>query len=218
MSAAFPYLSDTFRFGASSSWAKRFKILHRIRQRKITRFISGSDFATLDDTVKAAEGFQKQAKFLMSKFSAHLVINTDQTGCQYQLAYNRSLDFQGVKTVLAKKEKLASLTHSYTAQYALTASGELLPKVFLCMAEPGNEFGPKVSVRVKSLEKEYQNIVVVASKSGKLTKELYKNFLHAVIKPYVGEKDFLLLIDSWGGPTDTNISSPNSENILSAKM
>ncbi|KAL1514382.1 hypothetical protein ABEB36_003649 [Hypothenemus hampei] len=105
----------------------------------------------------------------------------------------------GAKTVLVKKQNLHHLTHSYTAQYSLSASGKLLPKVFLCMAEVANKFGPKVLERVNKLVKEYKNIQVTCSKSGKLTKILYKEFLDTVIKPYVKNDNFLLLIDSWGG-------------------
>jgi hypothetical protein len=67
----------------------------------------------------------------MENYSHDFVISTDQSGCQYQIVFNRSLDYQGAKTVLVKKQNLAKTTHSYTAQYTLTASGKLLPFVFL---------------------------------------------------------------------------------------
>lgn len=56
--AAAPFQSDTFSFNASDRWIKLFKLKHRIKQRKITKYVSRRDVVTLDETVKAAERFQ----------------------------------------------------------------------------------------------------------------------------------------------------------------
>jgi len=48
----------------------------------------------------------------------------------------------------------------------------------------------------------FQNVKVTCSKSGKLTKELYAEFLKTCLSPYVKKNKFLLIIDSWGGQTD----------------
>lgn len=186
MATAFPYLSDKFSFVASFTWVKNFKNKHRIRQRKITKFISKNDVATLDETIQAAERFRTQTVLIMQNYNPRFIINTDQTGCTYESFYNRSLDFQGSKIVLVRKQNLAKTTHSYTAQYSLTISGELLPHVFICTQESGNKFGPRVSKEVERLMLEYGNVIVICSKSGKLTKELYQQFLETVMKPYVG--------------------------------
>lgn len=199
MAAAFPFLSNDFRFEASISWLTVFKQKHKIKQRKITKYVSKREVTTLEQTLKAAEQFQKQTKFLIRKFDLDLVINTDQTGCQYQMSYNRSLDFQGVKSVLVKKQNLNKLTHSYTTQYCITASGKLVPQVFLCLQEPTGKFGPQVLTVIDKLELEFKNIVVTCSKSGKLTKDLYGQFLESILVPYVKQNKFLLIIDSWGG-------------------
>lgn len=191
---------------ASLTWAHRFKVKHNIRQRKVTKFISKTDAATLEESLQAPTTFQEQTCALITKYpNKDFVINTDQTGCEYQTTFNRSLDYKGVKTVLVKKQNLAKLTHCYTAQYSLTASGKLLPKVFLCMQEPGDTLGPRVIKTVELLTEEYKNIVVTCSKSGKLTKEIYKHFLHTTIKPYVTNNNFLLIIDSCGGQVGTTI-------------
>ena len=70
-------------------------------------------------------------------------------------------------------------------QYSITASGKLLPKVFLCMQESTNKFGPLVSKKVEALENEFENVVVRCSKSGKLTRELYKQFLEKITQDYI---------------------------------
>jgi len=103
MAAASPFLSNDFRFEASHTWAILFKRRHKIKQRKITKFVSKRDIATLDETIEAQK-FQRQIKLLISNFNFDLVINTDQISCQYQTTYSRSLDFQGAITVLVKNK------------------------------------------------------------------------------------------------------------------
>lgn len=170
LAAAVPFQSENFSFTASSTWVKVFKRKHKIKQRKITKYVSKRDVTTLEETLESARRFQIQTKSLISKFDLDFVINTDQTGCNYQTMYNRSLDYQGAKSVYVKKHNLNKTTHSYTAQYSLTASEKLLPFVYLCMQEPTNKFGPKVAETIKILTKEFGNIIVTCSKSGKLTK------------------------------------------------
>ncbi|XP_025160571.1 uncharacterized protein LOC112589900 [Harpegnathos saltator] len=200
--AASPFQSDTFSFDASSTWVQVFKQKHRIKQRQITKYVSRREIATLEETTEAEQRFQIQTRNIISNFNLDFVINTDQTGCNYQTTYNKSLQFKGVKTVFLKKQNLNKITHLYTAQYSMTASGKLLPLVYICLQESTNKFGPIISKTVDKLTAEFGNVVVTCSKSGKLTKELYKNYLETTLKSYVKNDKFLLIIDSWGGQTD----------------
>jgi hypothetical protein len=94
------------------------------------------------------------------------------------------------------------ITHSYTAQYSLTLSGRVLPKVFVCLQEATGTFGPRVQKTVDDeYAEKYKNVVITSSKSGKLTTNLYIDFLNNCLKPYVNQEHFLLLIDSWEGQT-----------------
>lgn len=102
--------------------------------------------------------------------------------------------------------------HSYTAQYSLIASGKLLPCVFLCMKESSGKFGLTVSKKVDYLMREYENAYVTCSKSGKVSKVIYTEFLRKCVSPYVEQKNFLLLIDSWGGQTDATLYDDIFEN------
>jgi len=97
------------------------------------------------------------------------------------------------------------VTHSYTAQYGLTLSGKVLPHVFVCLQEPTGNFGPRVKKSVDDYAQKYKNVIITSSKSGKLTTELYIQFLNGCLKPYVGEQPFLLIIDSWGGQTNPEL-------------
>lgn len=69
-----------FEFKASERWVKKFKSIHAIRQRKITKFVSQRETATLEEILKSAATFGTQALKLIPKFNKNFVINTDQTG------------------------------------------------------------------------------------------------------------------------------------------
>jgi len=76
----------------------------------------------------------------------------------------------------------SKVTHTYTAQYAITASGRLSPKVFLCMQEPQGFFGTRAAAKVKILSEEFENVFVSASKSRKLTKHHFDVYVEKVLK------------------------------------
>lgn len=84
----------------------------------------------------------------------------------------------------------------------MSLSGRLLPTVYVCLQETTGKFGPRVQKSVDEYAEKYTNVVITSSKSGKLTTALYRDFLTDVLKPYVKEEKFLLLIDSWGGQTN----------------
>lgn len=137
LAAAGQFLSEDFIFKASLSWIKNFKLRHRIRQRKITQYVSLRKCVSADETLEAARKFQLQTRAIIRNFENKFAINTDQTGCQYQFAYNRTLAEINSKTVFVRRRDMNKVTHSYTAQYAITLCGELLPPVFLCEKPQG---------------------------------------------------------------------------------
>lgn len=87
-----------------------------------------------------------------------------------------------------------------------------LPQVFICLQEPANKFGPTVSEIVDKLTREFKNVVVTCSKSGKLTKFLYQQFIESTLVPYVENNKFVLIIDSWEGQTDCTLHDKVFEN------
>ena len=202
LAAANQYLAPDFQFIASESWVIAFKKHHRIRQRKVTKLVSSKEVYSMEEILNAADRFQKQTAALIPHFDKNFVINTDQTGCSYRCDVKRTLTNTGERSVLVAVGDVNKVTHSYTAQYSITAAGRLLPKVFLCLQEPGGKFGPRVSETVNVLEAQYKNVAVTCSTSGKLTSRLFEQYLDTVLKPYVRKEKFLLLLDSWGGQTN----------------
>lgn len=99
-------------------------------------------------------------------------------------------------------QSLSSVTHSYTIQPTVSAAGKLLIPLFMVLKEPNRDFGPRIR---ESLFKA-PNVLVTASKSGKLTSDHLKRYLTEVFFPIVGEKSVLLL-DSWGGQCERTVLS-----------
>lgn len=69
-----------FEFKASKTWVTEFKKKHRIRQRKITKFVSRKEMASQDEILAAADTFRIQTRTLIPNFDQDFIINTDQTG------------------------------------------------------------------------------------------------------------------------------------------
>ena len=67
-------------FKASETWVQEFKRKHRIRQRKITKYITERETVTVEETLALAENFRKQIRALIPKFNKDFIMNTDQTG------------------------------------------------------------------------------------------------------------------------------------------
>lgn len=69
-----------FAFKASNSWIIKFKKKHQIRQRKVTKFVSQKETATIEEILASAETFRIQTLQLIPNFNKDYVINIDQTG------------------------------------------------------------------------------------------------------------------------------------------
>ena len=65
-------------------------------------------------------------------------------GCEYRTDVKRTLEHTGSKIVDAYIGDINKVTHTHTAQYSITASGHLLPKVLLCLQEASGKFGPRI--------------------------------------------------------------------------
>lgn len=211
-----------FSFIASKNWTNNFKQEFRIHQRKVTRYVKPTEQRSLDDIYRSAENFQIECQQITSGGSDRsLIINTDQMGCEYRSAIDRTLDHVGKKAIEVHIGDVNKVTHSYTVQYSITASGKLLPKVFICLQEPTGKFGPRIQEHINNLQQKYKNISIMCSKSGKLSTYLFKAYLTNVLQPYVGEKKFTLILDSWGGQSKEELfedfKTSNNEASCSLK-
>jgi hypothetical protein len=117
------------------------------------------------------------------------IFNSDQSGFNLEIHSGRSLDIKGKKQVYAVVQSLSSLTHSYTIQPTISASGELLSPMYVVLKETSGSFGPRV---VESM-KNPSNLRISASKSGKLTKSSLEEWFKNIYFLKIGSYSVLLL-------------------------
>lgn len=167
-----------------------FKKAHKIKSRKITKFVSRT--YVHDETQKGVvvEEFLKNAKERFSHYSQSS--NTDQSGFEREMRSKRALSFVGGNHTQTVAQSVSALSHSYTIMPTISMDGSLLPKLFIVLQEPKGFFGPVVSKRMFQAE----NIIVTTTKSGKMGKKELKQWFKEAFFPFVSE-NFALLLDSW---------------------
>jgi hypothetical protein len=179
---------DLNDFVACDSWIYRFKIDHNISSRKITKLVTKNycDF----DISRQCNIFLEECKKHVSQVDPSCVINTDQSGFNYELHSQRTLSQVGEKSTFVSVSSMHSISHSYTIQPIITMAGRLLPKFLVCLQEPSGEFGPRIFEKLPK----FKNIYLVCSSSGKLSRDIVSKFNECVIKPFSMSDLFILLI------------------------
>lgn len=197
-------------FKASRWWLNEFKKKHGIVSRKITKFVTKRSINNNKELEMQCSVFQNSVKQLIMERGVQNIYNSDQSGFNLEFHSGRTLQCQGSKNVESVVQSLSSLTHSYTVQPTISADGKLLSPLFLVLKETTGEFGPRV---LKNLFQP-SNVYLEASKSGKLTKELFQTWLTNVFLPHAGNSPVLLL-DSWSGQCDSAVQEvlPKENNF-----
>jgi hypothetical protein len=200
-------------FIASRGWLNRFKATNRIVDRKITKFVSRVNIENADEKMRQADEFVKKIRFYLSSFS-HLpdeFYNTDQSGFEREFHKQRTLEIKGMQQVTGSVQSENALTHSYTIQPIISMSGRLVKPMLVILQETEGNFGPIVRQRMWSTDELY----VVASSSGKITKEILREWFSKVYFPAAGEHSVLVL-DSL--PTYTDRRQIDEENDVEYKV
>lgn len=94
------------------------------------------------------------------------------------------------------------VTHSYTVQYTISASGEIIGNVFVCLQETNGRLGPRIEDNLWKVLG--ANVTLTCSRSGKLNQSLVKYFNKQIILREM-KQDFLYILDSWTGQTNFEI-------------
>lgn len=128
------------------------------------------------------------------------VLNFDQSSFNQEMHTRRTLSFKGPATVEALAQSINSLTQSYTIQPLITVSGVLLLPLLIVLQEEDEKFGPRVQQNLFKSD----NVLVLDSKSGKLTSDLVRIWFQKVFIPSTCEK-IILLLDSYSGQNEKNI-------------
>ena len=195
-------------FKASLRWIQKFKTIHNIVSRKITKFVTKKYLMSNVDLEEKCNTFIENVKYQISVYGVENIYNSDQSGFQLELHAGRTLAHKGAKRIESVVQSISATTHSYTIQPTVSADGRLLSPLFIVLKEVSGTFGP----RVQETMFKATNIFVTASKSGKLTAHHFKIWLQDVFFPNVGPKSVLLL-DSWTGHCPNIIQESKSESI-----
>ncbi len=154
-----------------------------------------------------AENFVKNIKSIIQNYEPDHIFNTDQSGINYETYSQRTLANIGESTEVSANS-LNAMSHSYSIQPVMSFEGKLVGKLLLCLQEINSKFGPIVENQLFKAN----NIQLVCSSSGKMTKELIKKFSQEILKPIV-KNDFVLMLDSWPGHNKQEIYDNIFENI-----
>jgi len=189
---------DIQLFTASKRWIHNFKLKHGIVSRKINKFVIQRQIDKNEELLQSSSDYVSKVRSEIKNIGVENVYNSDQSGFNLESHAGRTLSFRGTLKVESLAQSLNSLTHSYTIQPTISASGELKSPLMIVLQESKGNFGPLIE---KTIYKA-RNIVTFASKSGKMTSELSTSWYKDVFLPNTKE-DSLLLLDSWTGQKDT---------------
>ena len=197
-------------FKASHWWVNKFKRMYRISSRKITKFVSFNHQRNWEDIQSAAAALiQDYMVNVRTQVDPNSTYNTDQSGFSYNVHTNRTLSHTGETVTVAAVKTLNALTHSYTIQPLVNMRGELVGKLYVNLKEARNEFGPIVAQNLPN----HSNLYVTCSTSGKLTKQLVRQWADNVFRDSVcrvNSQKSVLYVDSWGGGAQRLRAVPNS--------
>ncbi|XP_034195342.2 uncharacterized protein LOC117611505 [Osmia lignaria lignaria] len=188
-------------FVASSSWVWKFKRMHGIVSRKVTKFVTKHEIYSRNVESVQCEVFINEVKSRLTANGPENVFNSDQSGFNLEHHSGRTLAYRGSKKVESVVQSVSSTTQSYTIQPTISAAGKLLSPLLIVLKEVGGEFG----LRVQETMFRPKNVFILASTSGKLTSAHLKTWLKDVFFPNVGSSSVLLL-DSWGGQCSKTVS------------
>ena len=182
-------------FKTSATWLFSFKQRNGITSRKITKFASTRDNIDKMEIRQNAEKFIVDVKRLISKYTLNSVLNADQSSFNYELVSNRTLSFSGEKNTNALVRSSNVISHSYTVMPIITATGELLSPVLICLQETSERF-PKGKSTFSP-----NHFALTCSQSGKLNGSLIEYWIREVLDKVTSNR-FLLLVDQWASQTE----------------
>lgn len=123
----------------------------------------------------------------MRGFDPNQIYNTDQSGFNLELLSGRTLENKGTQKVHSSIRSKHSSTHSYTAQFLITADGELKAPLVLILQEKNGVFGENVK---KTMFKS-KELRLFASSSGKTTKDLVYEWFQDPYFKVAGNESYL---------------------------
>jgi hypothetical protein len=113
-----------------------------------------------------------------------MIYNFDQSSISYEIVNRRTLDFIGERDVQININSANDMTHSYTIQPIISRDGRLVGPLLICLQE-ARGLGVRVRPRVEELVREYGNIQVYWSSSGKMDSGLILRWMREILGPEI---------------------------------
>ncbi|XP_076666528.1 uncharacterized protein LOC143368052 isoform X2 [Andrena cerasifolii] len=197
-------------FKASPMWILNFKRHYNIVSRKINKFITRSyaaDAATLENS---ATEFVNMIKSVIDIVGLEHVYNADESNFNLEIHSGRTLVVEGTKKVETVVQSLSAMTHSYTILPVISAAGKLMSPLLIVLKESSGTFGPQVKKTLFNAP----NVHIQASKSGKLSTQLFHEWFTNVYIPNT-QTSSALLLDSWTGHCPASMLElvPNNKQV-----
>lgn len=146
------------------TWIFAWKKRQGIVSRKVSKVWPTSKIRRAAEIELEAAIFRHDVLEKSAEYDHHMILNTDQSGFQYEYYTGRTLSYRGEHSTPIAIRSMNMTTHSYTIMPTLSASGRLQTPLYLCTQEVDGRMGPVVEATYFRAP----NVVVTCSRSGKL--------------------------------------------------
>ncbi len=121
------------------------------------------------------------------KFAPSEIPNADESGINFEIHGARALSHIEEKDTEVVAVSKTTTTYSCNVLPLISLEGKLLLSLLLCLQEPKGVFVPLVLQTIPKL----WNVYVDWTKSGKLDKTIFKNFVEVVLVTNIFKKLFI---------------------------
>ncbi len=112
------------KFKASRKFILNLKRKFEIVGRKVTKYVSKKSLQLNNDKGLMIGNFRTNAMQEIQNYGNDYILNSDQTGFQYESISKRTLAKKGQKVVLLSIELMNATTHSFTIEPTITLPGK----------------------------------------------------------------------------------------------
>jgi hypothetical protein len=111
--------SNDLASSISSRWIASWKSRRGVVSRKVSRIWPTAKLQKAEAVAAAAIDFRKEVLEKLADYDPDMILNTDQSGYQYEFFSGRTLSFKGENATPLAIRSMNKTTHSYTIQPTL---------------------------------------------------------------------------------------------------
>lgn len=196
-------------FKGSERWLSSVAKQHKLRIKRVTKFVGHKKYMDEKDTSAKCESFMDDVKKIMTQYPPEAIMNMDQTGVNRELVVSGKVDmfssfnliyFQSARYLALPEERQVIRTklssngdkESVTAMPIFRSDGTLHENIYLQFKEATGSF-PKRKGHFKA-----KNVIAVADKTSIMSYKTFETCLRNFVSPAISNlPKALLLLDSW---------------------